>query len=89
MYVDANDISEEEQLNGETRQIPEEEYIELLKNRGSEKMISPKTASESTIAASHILVCSCCHVDFIAVFIFEYQFKKHENPPCFFDCDMI
>ena len=52
VYVDADDISEEEQLDGETRQIPEEEYIELLKNRGSEKMISPKTASESTIAAN-------------------------------------
>ena len=53
VYVDADDISEEEQLDGETHQIPEEEYIELLKNRGSEKMISPKTASESTIAANN------------------------------------
>ena len=51
VYVDADDISEEEQIDGETRQILEEEYIELLKNRGSEKMVSPKTASESTIAA--------------------------------------
>ena len=53
VYVDADDISEEEQLDGETRQIPYDEYIELLKNRGSEKMVSPKTASESTIAANN------------------------------------
>ena len=52
IYVDADDISEEEQLDGETRQIPEEEYIELLKNRGSERIVLPKTASESTIAAN-------------------------------------
>ena len=50
VYVDADDISEEEQLDGETRQIPEEEYIELLKTRGSEKLVLPQTASESEIA---------------------------------------
>lgn len=52
MYVDADDISEEEQVDGETRPIPEEEYIELLKTRGSEKLVQPQTASESTIAAN-------------------------------------
>lgn len=51
VYVDADDISEEEQLDGETRHIPEDEYLELLRTRGSEKVTLPQTASESTIAA--------------------------------------
>ena len=51
LYVDAKDISEEEQVEGETVPIPEEKYIELLKTRGSEKLVDPKTASESEIAA--------------------------------------
>ena len=52
LYVDAKDISEEEQVEGETVPIPEEQYIELLKTRGSEKLVQPKTASESEIAAN-------------------------------------
>lgn len=51
IYVDADDIAEEEQIDGETVPIPEEQYIELLKTRGSEKLVSPQTASESEIAA--------------------------------------
>ena len=51
VYVDADDIAEEEQIDGETVPIPEEQYIELLKTRGSEKMVLPQTASESEIAA--------------------------------------
>ena len=51
LYVDAKDISEEEQVEGETVPIPEEKYIELLKTRGSEKLVDPKTAAESEIAA--------------------------------------
>ena len=51
LYVDAKDISEEEQVEGETVPIPEEQYIALLKTRGSEKLVDPKTASESEIAA--------------------------------------
>lgn len=51
VYVDADDISETEQIEGETVPIPEEKYIELLKTRGSEKLVLPQTASESTIAA--------------------------------------
>ena len=43
LYVDAKDISEEEQVEGETVPIPEEKYIE--------KLVDPKTASESEIAA--------------------------------------
>ena len=51
LYVDAKDISEEEQVEGETVPIPEKQYIELLKTRGSEKLVQPQTASESEIAA--------------------------------------
>ena len=51
LYVDADDIAEEEQVEGETVPIPEEQYIELLKTRGSEKLVLPQTASESEIAA--------------------------------------
>ena len=51
LYVDAKDISEEEQIDGAAVPIPEEKYIELLKTRGSEKLVDPKTASESEIAA--------------------------------------
>jgi len=52
LYVDADDIAEEEQVEGETVPIPEEQYIELLKTRGSEKLVDPKSASESEIAAN-------------------------------------
>ena len=52
LYVDADDISETEQVEGETVPIPEEQYIALLKTRGSEKLVDPKTASESEIAAN-------------------------------------
>lgn len=51
LYVDADDISEEQQIDGETVPIPENEYIALLRNRGSEKLVLPKTTSESEIDA--------------------------------------
>ena len=51
LYVDADDISETEQVEGETIPIPEEKYLELLRTRGSERLVLPKTASESDIAA--------------------------------------
>ena len=51
VYVDAKDISEEEQIDGQTVPIPAEKYIELLKTRGSERLVQPKTVSESEIAA--------------------------------------
>lgn len=38
-------------VGGETLPIPEEKYIELLKTRGSEKLVLPQTASESKIVA--------------------------------------
>ena len=50
VYVDAKDISEEEQADGETQTIPEEQYLELLKERGKQNIILPLTASESQIA---------------------------------------
>jgi hypothetical protein len=51
VYVDAKDISDEEQADGETKQIPEAEYIELLKERGIQDIVLPLTASEPQIAA--------------------------------------
>lgn len=51
LYVDADDIAEEQQIDGETVPIPEDEYIALLQNRGSERLVLPKTTSESEIAA--------------------------------------
>lgn len=50
VYVDAKDMVDEQQKNGETKPISEEEYIELLKERGKEKIVLPMTASESQIA---------------------------------------
>ena len=51
VYVDADDISETEDVDGKTVPIPEDKYIELLKTRGSEQLVQPKTVSESDIAA--------------------------------------
>ena len=50
VYVDAKDMADEQQENGETKPISEDEYIELLKERGKENIILPMTASESQIA---------------------------------------
>ena len=50
VYVDAKDMADEQQENGETKPISEKEYIELLKERGKEKIVLPMTASESQIA---------------------------------------
>ena len=50
MYVDAKDISDEEQENGETKPLSEEEYSELLKEKGKQNLVSTKTKSESQIA---------------------------------------
>lgn len=50
VYVDAKDMADEQQENGETKPISEEEYIELLKERGKENIILPMTASELQIA---------------------------------------
>lgn len=50
VYVDAKDISDEEQENGETKPLSEEEYAELLKEKGKQNLVTAKTKSESQIA---------------------------------------
>mgnify|MGYP000015405090 FL=1 len=50
VYVDAKDMSDEEQIDGETKPIPEAKYIEMLKEKGKQSMVLPLTASESQIA---------------------------------------
>lgn len=50
VYVDAKDMADEQQENGETKPISDGEYIELLKERGKENIVLPMTASESQIA---------------------------------------
>lgn len=50
VYIDAKDISDEEQENGETKPISDAEYIELLKEKGNQNLIPTKTKSESQIA---------------------------------------
>lgn len=50
VYVDAKDMADEQQENGESKPISDDEYIELLKERGKENIILPLTASESQIA---------------------------------------
>lgn len=50
VYIDAKDISDEEQENGETKPISDVEYIELLKEKGNQNLIPIKTKSESQIA---------------------------------------
>lgn len=44
VYVDERNTSQEEEVS-------DDEYLEILKNSGAENMVSPQTASESTIAA--------------------------------------
>ena len=44
VYVDKRDLSQDEEVS-------DAEYLELLKESGAENMVSPQTASESTIAA--------------------------------------
>ena len=50
VYVDAKDISDEEQKNGETKPIPDAEYIELLKEKGKQNIVPITMKSESQIA---------------------------------------
>ena len=50
MYVDAKDISDEEQVDNETRPLPDAEYSELLKEKGKQNLVPTKTKSESQIA---------------------------------------
>ena len=50
VYVDAKDISDEEQENGETKPLSEEEYSELLKEKGKQSLVPITMKSESQIA---------------------------------------
>ena len=50
VYVDAKDISDEEQENGETKPISETEYEELLKEKGKQSLVPITMKSESQIA---------------------------------------
>lgn len=50
VYVDAKDMSDAEQIDGETKPIPEAYYIELLKEKGKQSIVLPLAASESQIA---------------------------------------
>ena len=50
VYVDAKDISDEEQIDNETRPLPDVEYSELLKEKGKQNLVPTKTKSESHIA---------------------------------------
>ena len=50
IYVDARDLSDEEQGSGETTKIPDSEYLNMLRERGKEKLVSITEKSESTIA---------------------------------------
>lgn len=43
-------MADEQQENGESKPISDDEYIELLKERGKENIVLPMTASESQIA---------------------------------------
>ena len=50
VYIDAKDISDEEQVDNETRPLPDAEYSELLKEKGKQNLVPTKTKSESQIA---------------------------------------
>lgn len=50
IYVDAKDIQNETQDSGQTVQISDEEYLELLQEKGAENLVSITESSESTIA---------------------------------------
>lgn len=53
VYVDAKDVSDETQENGETVAISDEDYIGLLMEKGAEKLVPITEISESTIAADN------------------------------------
>ena len=50
VYVDAKEISDEEQVDNETRPLSDAEYSELLKEKGKQNLVTAKTKSESQIA---------------------------------------
>lgn len=52
IYVDAKDLSDERDENGETTEIPTSEYLNMLRERGREKLVPITEKSESTIAVN-------------------------------------
>ena len=50
IFVDAKDISDTTEVNGETTQIPANEYTAILQERGGEKLSPVKQVSEFTVA---------------------------------------
>ena len=50
VYVDAKDVSDETQVDGETVTISDADYIGLLMEKGAENLVSITESSESTIA---------------------------------------
>lgn len=50
VYVDAKDISDEEQVDNETRPLSDAEYSELLKEKGKQSLVPITMKSESQIA---------------------------------------
>lgn len=74
VYADAKDMADEQQENGETKPIPEDEYLELLKERGKEKIVLPLTASESQIAVQSMQF--QYHVDY---FVGDYVTVEHQR----------
>ena len=53
IYVDAKDVSDETLENGETVQIPDDDYLGLLMEKGAENLVPITEISESTIAADN------------------------------------
>lgn len=51
IYVDAKDISDTENIDGETVSISDADYIGLLREKGAENLVPVMETSESTIAA--------------------------------------
>ena len=52
IYVDARDLSDETEVNGETVHLPASEYTAMLQERGREKLVSITEKSESIIAVN-------------------------------------
>ena len=50
VYVDAKEISDEEQVDNETKPLPDAEYSELLKEKGKQNLVPITMRSESQIA---------------------------------------
>lgn len=50
IFVDAKDLSDKTEVNGEETEIPRSEYLDMLRERGREKITPVKQVSEFSIA---------------------------------------